>query len=425
MINGAIKLTNLIAPSFHNLINPVLDGLITDLTLSGGRGSTKSSFAAMVIIWGMMEDWHVLGKITHAIGLRKVKATLADSVYNQFKWAISILGVDKYWKCTVSPMKMVYLPSGQTILFRGVDEPTKIKSINFPRGHMKYIWLEEYDQYDGPREIRTILQSLRRGGESICIRSYNPPINSNHWVNIESLEAPELGEIKHHSTYETVDPKWLGDIFIKEALRLKKKNFTAYQNEYLGIVTGEGGNVFNNVKLITIEDEFIDTFDRKRQGLDFGLKADPSAFEQLGYIRKKESIWLFKEIFGYGIRTRQLSEMIDKIYDKECTIKADSAEQRAIDTMATEHFINIEACKKGADSVRHGIKWLRDLESIYIDRKRTPYAYQEFSTYELDKTKDGKFKNDYPDKDNHTIDAVRYALDDVILQRGWRIPKKR
>lgn len=420
-----INLTDILAPTFHHLINPILDGEISDIILSGGRGSCKSSFCAPTIIWGLMEDWYLRGEITHAIGIRKVKATLLESVYNQFKWAIYMLGVDHLWKCTISPMKMIFLPSGQTIIFRGLDDPNKIKSINFAKGYLKYLWFEEYDQYDGQKEIRKVSQSLRRGGKSICFKSYNPPVNSNHWVNIESLEEPERGEIKHHSTYLDVNHEWLGPDFIRDANKLKKKNKPAYDNEYLGKVTGEGGNVFNNVKLITLEDEFINLFEYKRQGLDFGLRADPSAFEQLGYIRKKESIWLFKEIYGYGIRTRQLSEMIDQIYDKNIRIKADSQEQRAIDTMETEYFINIEACKKGPDSVRHGMKWLRDLENIFIDRKRCPMAYQEFSTYELEKTKDGKWKNDYPDKDNHTIDAVRYSLDDIILQSGWRIPKTR
>src|SRR4030066_137097 len=397
------QLTYLKRPSFHRLINPVLDGEMSDLTLSGGRGSLKSSFSAMIIIWGMMEDFYLRNEVTHAIGIRKVKATLAESVYNQFKWAIYMLDVDHLWKCTISPMKIRFLPSGQQIIFRGVDEPTKIKSINFPKGWLKYIWMEEYDQYSGPREVRIVCQSLRRGGKSLCIRSYNPPVNSDHWANLEAIEEPELGEIKHHSTWETVPPEWLGQDFIREALKLEKKNFIAYQNEYLGVVTGEGGNIFNNVKLITLADEEVDLFDFPRQGLDFGLMADPSCFEQLGYIRKKQSIWLLKEIYGYGIKTRDLSEKIHKIYNPNIIIKGDSAEQRAIDTMSTEYNLYITACKKGPDSVRHGIKWLRDLDNIFIDRKRNPYAYQEFSSYTHEKTKDGKFKNDYPDKDNHCI----------------------
>lgn len=420
-----ISLIDNIAPAFHKLINPILDMKVSDIWLSGGRGSCKSSTAAELIIYGMMEDYYIRGEITHAIGIRKVQATISDSVYNQFKWAIYQLKVSHLWKCTISPMRITFLPSGQNIIFRGVDEPTKIKSINFPKGRLKYIWLEEYDQYDGPREVRIVLQSLRRGGLNICFRTYNPPVNSNHWVNIEALEAPEKGEIKHHSTYETVPADWLGENFIKDALRLKKKNIIAYNNEYLGLVTGEGGNIFKNVKLCSIKDEEINIFGRKRQGLDFGFTVDPTAFEQLGYLSNRMSIWLFNEIYEFGIGTRDLSHKIDNIYDKDEPIKADSAEQRTIDTMSTEYYINIEPCKKGPDSVRHGMKWLQDLDNIFIDRKRTPMAYQEFSTYEYEKNKDGKFKKVYPDKDNHCIDAVRYALDDVILSSGWRIPKRK
>jgi len=396
-------LTELLASNFHSLITPFLDGLISDVTLTGGRGSCKSSSAAILIVWGMMEDYHIRGEITHCIALRKVKATLSESVYNQLKWAINLFGVESYWKCTISPMKMVYIPSGQQILFRGVDEPTKIKSINFPKGYLKYIWLEEYDQYTSAKEIRIVLQSLRRGGKSICIKTYNPPISMAHWVNIEALEEPQNSEIKNHSTWETVPPEWLGPDFIREALNLKRKNRSAYDNEYLGLVTGEGGNIFKNIKLITLTDENIFQFNKVRQGLDFGFTIDPTAFTQNGYVKKHNSLWIFKEIYEFGIGTGHLSFLVNNICNKNETIKGDSAELRTINTMQTEYNVNIEPCKKGADSVRHGMKWLQDLDCIYIDRKRCPMHYLEFSSYEYEKNKEGKFKNAYPDKDNHCI----------------------
>lgn len=414
-----VNLSKLVIPKYKKLIEEILDCKRDELKLLGGRGSTKSSFISLIIIYGIMEDYYMRNEFTNAIAIRKVQNTLLDSVYNQLLWAIDKLEVNHLWKCLKSPMSMTFLPSGQQILFRGCDDPLKLKSTKFKKGYPKYLWFEEYDQFEGQKEIRIIIQTIARGGFCITFLSYNPPPNLSHWVNEEERLNP-TGII---TTYLDVDKEWLGVSFIKNAEKLKKMNFKAYQNEYLGLVTGEGGEIFKNVKNITLTDFDIEQFNKIRQGLDFGFANDPTLFIKNCYQSNKAWLTIFDEYVGYEIGTNHLAEILhEKTIDYE-TIKADSAELRTINTLQTDYNLNISACKKGQDSVRHGIKFLQSLDTIFIDRKRCPFTYNEFISYEKEKNKEGKFKDSYPDKNNHSIDAVRYSLDDIILNTGWRIPK--
>lgn len=415
-----------IIPHFDYLVPLACNMEVSEVAMRGGRGSTKSSFAGAMLPFLLIMDYEK-GIQSHAIAIRKVGNTLKKSVYNQIKKSINLFGLDTFFKCTVSPMEIKFIPSGQTIFFSGCDDPTKIKSITVPNGYIKYRWLEEFDQFDGEPEIRNLNQSLARGGPTLAFYTFNTPPSINHWANKWWLDSyDKKGLIQDTSTWEHVTkyhPEWLGDDFIYEANYLKNKNLQAYKNEYMGEITGIGGEIFTNVKNITLTDDDILTFDKIRQGLDFGLRRDPSAFEKLCYSRKHSAVWFFDEIFGYGYANRELADLVraKAIYNQ--IIKGDSAELRSINTMATEYNINMIPCQKGPDSVRHGIKWFQDLESINIDRKRCPAAYREFSTYSYEKNKQGEWINEYPDKDNHTIDAARYALDDIILQSGWRVPK--
>lgn len=199
-----VNLSNVIAPSFYDLHWDIHDGLYTHHWLKGGRGSTKSSFTAEEIVIGIMSD-----PTANAVGLRKVKDTLHDSVYEQIAWAIDALGVDEYWEAKVSPLSFTYKPTGQKIIFRGADKPKKIKSIKFAKGYCKYLWYEELDEFNGMDEIRMINQSLMRGGPKFTVfYTYNPPKSANSWVNTE-VQLTRSDRLIHHSTYLTV-PREIG-----------------------------------------------------------------------------------------------------------------------------------------------------------------------------------------------------------------------
>lgn len=414
-----IKLSNLIAPSFYSLHWDVVEHRYTHYKLAGGRGSTKSSFISLEIPIGMMQDPQA-----NAIAMRKVGRFLEESVFQQLIWAINALGVSDKWKIRYSPLSLTYMPFGNKIIFRGADDPQKIKSVKLANGYFKYIWFEERSEFDGEEEERTILQSLMRGGsEYFVFYSWNPPKSMNNWVNQDTLQHRE-DTIIHHSDYRTVPPEWLGEQFFIEAKSLKEIKPKAYEHEYLGIATGTGGQVFENVTVRPITEEELERFDRIYHGLDFGFGADPAAYEKMYYDRTRKRLFLFGEVYGVKLGNTKLARKIRSYNPLNRTITADSEDPRAIDAL-NELGLRVVGARKGPGSVDFGMEFLADeVNEIVIDQRRCPNAAREFTGYELDQDKNGNFKGSYPDRDNHTIDAVRYALEDVMTSRKVKVRKK-
>ncbi|MGE4214857.1 MAG: PBSX family phage terminase large subunit [Anaerotignaceae bacterium] len=397
------NLADLISPSFYALHHNIKQENFTHYWLKGGRGSTKSSFISLEIILGIMND-----EKANCVAMRKVGVNLKDSVFEQLRWAISALGAEKHWKATVSPLQLLYLPTGTKIIFRGADNPKKIKSTKFSQGYCKYIWYEEVDEFKGMEEIRTINQSLMRGGEGFCVfYSYNPPKSQRNWVNEEILKIRE-DRLVHHSTYLTVPQNWLGEQFFIEANHLKRVNEGAYLHEYLGEVTGTGGEVFTNLTIRTIADEEMQTFDKIARGLDWGYATDPFHYTANHYDKTRRKLYIFYEIQQVGLSNRKAAELVKRENKNNGIITCDSAEPKSI-AEVSDYGLRVIGAKKGPDSVGYGIKWLQDLEEIVIDPVRCPNTAREFNGYELEKDINGNFKAKFPDKNNHSIDAVRYS----------------
>ena len=382
----------------------------------------KSSFVGLKIPELIMRNPAV-----HALVTRNVGNTIRDSVYAQIKWGIEQLGVSDRFECTVSPMQIVYKPTGQIIYFRGMDDPLKIKSIKVPFGYIGIVWYEEFDQYAGEEAIRSVNQSALRGtdekGESKTIKfeTFNPPASAQNWANRYVLQ-PRKGMSVLHTTYLDVPREGLGQAFIDEAETLKELNERAYKNEYLGEVTGTGGNVFENLEIRTISDEEIKNFDRIKQGLDWGYFPDPTAFVRLHYDASRMIVYVFDERKRIKTGNEELVELF-KEYKKDQTI-ADNAEEKSI-AFFREKGYNIRACVKGPGSVDFGMKWLASRAKIVIDRTRCPETAREFEAYEYLKDKDGNFISGYPDANNHFIDALRYALNDEIMRSKAALKKVR
>lgn len=398
-----IELKDIIAPSFYGIHNDIKKQKHTYYWLKGGRGSTKSSFVSIEIILGMMKDSNA-----NCVALRKVGLNLKDSVYEQLEWAIKMLGVEQYWLSKLSPLELVYIPTGQRIIFRGADKPKKIKSTKFKSGYCKYIWYEEVDEFNGMEEIRTINQSLMRGGESFCVfYSYNPPKSQRNWVNTEVL-LPQETRVVHHSTYLTVPKKWLGVQFFLDAEHLEKTKPDNYRHEYLGEVTGTGGAVFTNLVIRPIVDEEIERFDNISRGLDWGYASDPLHYTVNHYDSTRRRLYIFYEIQLKSLSNRRAAEMIKAENKNNGLITCDSAEPKSIAEIS-DYGLRVIGARKGPDSVEYGIKWLQDLEEIIIDPVRCPHTAQEFNEYELESDGNDGFKAKFPDKNNHSIDAVRYS----------------
>ena len=400
--------------NFHRLIRDIRRGEHQQYVMHGGRGSMKSSTAAMEIIELIKNNRDV-----HAVVMRQVKDTLKDSVFAKLQWAITKQGLDGEFKVTKSPMEITYIPTGQKIYFRGADDPGKIKSIAPEFGYIGILWFEELDQFGGEEAVRKIEQSVIRGGDKAWIfKTFNPPISRNNWAN-KYADEPADFKLVHTSKYTDlgVEKEWLGDAFIQEAEHLKQTNPTAYAHEYGGEAVGLGTEIFPFLEVREISDEEIAQQERIYQGQDWGWSPDPKAFIRLSYNHNTETILLIDEMGGTCIRTRDMAQMIlDKGYD-DFEILCGVDEQEHINDFR-DMGLPARRAIVTPGSVRRTHEWLQ-CRKIVVDPARTPRAYKELSSYEHDvDKKTGEVIDGYPDRDNHWIDAIRYSTSRISMGRG-------
>lgn len=364
----------------------------------------------------MMQD-----PLANAIVFRKYGVTLRESVFEQIEWAIDALGVSHLWSGYTNPMRFVYNPTGQKIIFRGLDKAKKTKSIKVSHGYFKYLWFEELEEYAGMEEIRTVQQSILRGGEKfIVFKSFNPPITNANWAN-QYVNEPREDALRHKSDYTTVPKEWLGKQFIDDAEHLKATNEKAYNHEYLGIPVGLGTNIFEFLEIREITDEEIGRMDRLYAGVDWGWYPDPYAFILNYYNPREEKIYLLDENRKQKTANKDTAKWIldhhkDKLRAMDYGIICDSAEPKSIADYRDLGVWNARGANKPPGSVEYGMKWLQG-RTIVIDPRRTPHALKEITEHEYETDKDGNVLSGYPDHDNHFIDALRYSLSPVFMRR--------
>lgn len=407
-----IRLTDIIAPSFYAVHRDIKAHGHDEYTLSGGRGSAKSSFAGVEVVLQLKQHADI-----HALVLRRVKDTLRDSVYAQIVWAIDKLGLTAEFELKKSPLEIVYKPTGQTIYFRGADDESKIKSIKTPFGYIGILWFEELDQFCGDAQIRNVEQAVKRGGDRfLVLKTFNPPQSASNWAN-KYILTPKASMLTHHSCYLDVPRGWLGQPFFDDAEHLQKINPTAYRHEYLGEVTGTGGAVFENVQTRAIADEEIGAFDRIYNGIDWGWYPDPFCFVRMHYDTARRTLYIFDE-YRANKQTNTETAVAVRLHTKDGEIiTADSAELKSVGDYRAMG-LRCMAAVKGPGSVEMGTKWLQGLNAIVIDPVRCPNAAREFTEYEYERTRDGEVISAYPDANNHAIDAVRYAMERVWRRKG-------
>lgn len=412
-----MNIKDLISPVFWKTHRQIKRHDYTHYWLPGGRGGTKSSFISIEIVLGLMKR-----KGINAIALRKVGATLRESVFAQLEWAINMLGVASYWEIKVSPLSMTYKPYGNRVIFRGLDNAEKLKSVKISNGYLAYAWFEELSEFSSMDEINNALQSIMRGGEDFWIfYSYNPPESVNNWVNAECVvEKPN--RVVQKSCYLDVPKEWIGDPFYYEAEDMKERRPEKWKWQYMGVPTGTGGEIFRNVRPLAMSDEMIQSFDRIHAGLDWGWSIDPLAYVEFQFDKTRRAIYIYNEKYGLHINNDEIGRYILE-RNLPCPVICDSADQRAIDALR-QMGVRAMPCVKGPNSVRTTTQYLTDdIDVIYIDPKRCPHAYDEFTGYSLDPDRHGGFKADYPDRDNHCIDAVRYGAD-IARTRGRVVTRR-
>ena len=407
--------------------------------LKGGRGSGKSFHIPMRIMLDIMEY------PVSAIGVRKVQNTILKSVYANFKGAANAMGVRHLFRFVDSKLEITYKPRGNKIYFAGADDSDKIKSIKDADFPLAIMWIEELAEFKNEDEVTTIENSVLReelegkiANFSMRKRvypfdysfyySYNPPKRRQSWVN-KKYESSfiDANTYVDHSTY--LGNPHLSKKFIEEAENVKKNKPMKYRWEYMGEAIGSGVVPFDNLKVVpgSITDEMVANFDNIRNGNDFGYATDPLAFVRWHYDKKKNGIYAIDEIYGVKISNRELAKKLHEKGYQNDEIFSDSAEPKSNAELVNEHGIrNIKGVKKGPDSVEYGEQWLDDLDFICIDPLRTPNIAKEFENIDYQTDRDGNPKPRLEDKDNHTIDATRYAFnEDMWAKKKSTITKEK
>lgn len=416
-VKGTV-LTDCIGPAFYNVHNDIKNHKHTYYDLTGGRGSLKSSFISIEIVQGLMKKENAN---KHAVVYRRVGDTLETSVFSQIEWAIDKLGVSHLWKLTKSPMRAIYLPTEQRIIFKGLDHAQKSKSIKVPFGYIGYLWFEEFDEFAGEEEIRKVQQSVIRGGdEFIVFKSMNPPKSRQNWAN-DYIEKEKIRSdtLVSQTTYLTSPKEWLGQQFIDDAEWLKEVNPKAYEHEYMGIPVGTGTEVFDNLEIREITDEEIARWDNLYRGVDWGWYPDPFHYGCMYYDSRRLILYIFEEFRTNKMKNADTAQVLKDEFNlgRYDVVTCDSAEEKSIADYRS-YGINARAAEKGPGSIRYGMKWLQSLVKIVIDPRRCPETAEEFKKYEYELDKEGNPTSNYPDKKNHSIDMTRYAMETVWKRKG-------
>lgn len=411
-MSNEFKLSEVIAEHFYQVHRDLRDENYSEFWLKGGRGSSKSTFAALQIIFSLIRDLNA-----NAIAFRKTGNTIRDSILPTILAAANLLEKGYKFDHIKSPTEITYKPTGQKILLRGLDDESKLRSIKVEKGYFKILWFEELQEFNGMNEIRSIRQSVSRGGEKfITLFTFNPPKDPNHWI-YEELLKQNPDRLVHHSSYLQIPRHWLGEEFFKIAERLRLNNFEAYQHEYEGIPIGNPEQIvfsghyevqqFNEAKPERVfQNRFF-------YGLDFGFSSDPSAFVRC-FIQDK-CLFIDYEAGGVNIQMQEMkSYILDIIPDsKKWRIFGDNSRPETIAYIKREGY-NIESCDKWKGSVEDGITYLKSFRKIIIHPRCTEIIKEMgLYSYKVDRIS-GKPLPILLDKYNHYIDALRYSLNEYI-----------
>lgn len=382
--------------------------------VKGSRASKKSKTTALNLITRMMQYPQA-----NTLVVRKVFRTLKDSCFTELKWAIHRLGVDAWWGIRESPLEMTYLPTGQKIYFRGLDDPLKVTSITVENGYLCWCWIEEAYEIMDERAFDMLDESIRGGipketGLFKQITLTFNPWNEKHWLKARFFDAPPDPDILALTTNYLCN-EWLDQADLKVFETMRENNPRRYQVAGLGGWGIVEGLVFENWK----EEAFETAAIAKRPdvgsafGLDFGYTNDPTALFCGLVSREEKTIWVFDELYEKALTNRAICDRVTAMgYAKE-RIRADCAEPKSIDELSELGLYRITPARKGRDSINNGIQYIQDYRIVI--HPRCVNFLTEISNYTWAEDKFGGKLNRPIDAFNHLMDAMRYALEDVLV----------
>lgn len=383
--------------------------------VKGSRASKKSTTTAMNMIYRIMKY-----PDSNALVVRKTYRTLKDSCFNQLKWAIHRLKVDRYWKTTTSPLELVYLPTGQKILFRGMDDPLKITSVTVEKGYLCFLWIEEAYEIMDEASFDTLDESIRGEVPDYLFKqitlSFNP-WNERHWIKGRFFDVKNDDDILAITTNYKCN-EWLEESDRKVFERMKKNNPRRYQVAGLGNWGIVDGLVYENWKEYKFDLADVNMY-QSFFGLDYGYVNDPTAFV-VGFINLKDKkIYIYDEFYQKAMTNEHIAKKIkDMGYAKEKII-ADSAEPKSNDRLRTLGLTRVQGAKKGKDSIMNGISFLQEFEILI--HPRCVNTLTEISNYQWDKDKFNNQLNKPIDEFNHILDGLRYATEEYQFGKGGTI----
>lgn len=391
--------------------------------VKGSRASKKSKTTALWFIYNMMKY-----KDANTLVVRKTFRTLKDSCFTELKWAVHRLHVDHLWEFKESPLEATYVPTGQKIYFRGLDDPLKVTSITVDVGCLCWMWIEEAYEIMKESDFDMLDESIRGecpdGLFKQITLTFNP-WNERHWLKKRFFDNPDSDTLAMTTNY--LCNEWLDATDLNLFEKMKKNNPRRYAVAGLGGWGIVEGLVFENWKeedfrFITkkeadegqtgvIKDNLKPAF-----GLDFGYTNDPSAFFCGMLDLDNKRLYVFDEFYEKGLSNKAIAQKVEQMGFRKERITADCAEPKSIDELNTLS-LHVTGAKKGKDSINNGIQWIQELEIIV--HPRCVNFLTEISNYTWDTDKFGKKLNVPIDDFNHLMDAMRYALEKFILGNKW------
>ena len=371
--------------------------------VKGSRASKKSKTAALWFIYNLMKF-----PGSNLLVIRKTYRTLKDSCFTDLQWACERLNVTRLWDFKLSPLEATYKPTGQKILFRGLDDPLKVTSITVPSGSLCWGWIEEAYELNSEADFDMLDESIRGEMPNGLWKQWTMtlnPWNEHHWIKKRFFDTPDENTLAITTNYQCNE--WLDEADVKLFEDMKKNNPRRYQVAGLGNWGIVDGLVFENWR----EDEFaLEDIQHCESinGLDFGYSNDPAALF-IGFISQKEKkIYVWDEMYKKGLTNRRIFEEVTKMGYAKKKIVADSAEPKSIDELRG-YGLRMTASAKGKDSINHGIQFIQDYEIIV--HPRCVHFITEISNYTWDKDRFGNPINRPIDDFNHLMDAMRYSVE--------------
>lgn len=379
----------------------------------GSRASKKSKTTALNLVSRMMAY-----PGANALVVRKVYRTLRDSCFAELKWAVKRLEAERWWSWRENPMEMTYLPTGQKIFFRGLDDPFKVASITVERGYLCWLWVEEAYEIAAEADFEVLDESIRgavpeeTGLFKQVTLTFNP-WSERHWLKRRFFDPPRSVDVLAMTTDYRCN-EWLDEADRRLFEEMRRTNPRRYRVAGLGEWGVEEGLIYADWEERAFPMEEVKRVPDAAAlfGLDFGYTLDPSALCCAAVSRKERTIWVFDELYERGLTNRALAERVKAMgYAKE-RIRADAAEPKSIAELREEGLFRVRPARKGSDSVRNGIQYLQGYHMVV--HPRCVNFLTEIGSYSWGRDRNGGWTGRPAEGGDHLMDALRYAVEDVM-----------